>query len=43
MNKKLSFTDFCGCAPSFENMDCDPVLASNNFPDNDDEKVNDDL
>ena len=42
MNKRL-FTNFCGCVPTCENMDSDPMLESNDFPDNDDEKINDNL
>ena len=43
MNKKLPCNDFCGCGPTYENADCVPILENNDFPDNDDEKGNDDL
>ena len=43
MNKKLPCTDFCGCGPTYANADSEPILENNDFPDDGDEKGNDDL
>ena len=43
MNKKVPCTDFCNCGPTYDNTDSDPILENSNFPDDDNEKVNDDL
>ena len=42
-NKNLPCNDFCGCSPTCENTDLDPILQNNYFPEDDSEKVNDDL
>ena len=43
MNKKVWCTDSCSCDSTCKNTDSDPILEKSNFPDNDDENVNDDL
>ena len=42
-NKNLPCNDFCGCSPTCENTNPDPILQNNYFPEDDSEKVNDDL